>query len=38
MIGLWFAVQTARDEASKERASQQRLVEESAMKVGLFIP
>jgi hypothetical protein len=26
MIGLWFAVQTAREEAVKERASQQRLV------------
>jgi len=26
MIGLWFAVQTAREEALKERASQQRLV------------
>jgi hypothetical protein len=26
MIGLWFAVQTAREEALKERASQQQLV------------
>jgi hypothetical protein len=26
MIGLWFAVQTAREEALKERASQQRLI------------
>lgn len=26
MIGLWFGVQTAREEAFKERASQHRLV------------
>jgi hypothetical protein len=27
MIGLWFGIQTAREEAIKERASQQRLVQ-----------
>ena len=27
MIGLWFGVQTAREEVLKERASQQRLIQ-----------
>jgi hypothetical protein len=27
MLGLWFGIQTAREEAIKERASQQRLVQ-----------